>query len=201
MNKSVILLFSFILLSCSHRQEPTLYYQTDDEFAKRDWFDIEEYWSNRDSIEDYVKEFTNSDTIRIEKGWNALSHNYYQKCYRTKDNIKMQITSNYYLSGEIMDKYLFWNDYYSFLIGKEYLYDKMGNIINIIDHDEPFKFTLEQVMNFIKENNIKGYYLIRRIDPNPIWKIIVFHPVTEKWECCIVLNGVSGEILEEKLYN
>ena len=39
-------------------------------------------------------------------------------------------------------------------VGNKLHFDEQGNVIEIINHDEPYKFTLDQVLDYMKKNDI-----------------------------------------------
>lgn len=50
-NKLLIIITIFFVFSCKQKEETFIYNQTNDELTETNWFDIEEFWSNKEKGE------------------------------------------------------------------------------------------------------------------------------------------------------
>ncbi len=135
------------------------------------------------SSEIYVAEYQHPDSL-------VTRHYYYNK----KDK-KLRTVLTLYASLE------------EFLIGKEFHFDKKGKLIQVIDHDESFRFTLENVYGFVEQqgvdlSNRRTYDLFRSVDgydmgnytiEGVVWVVRTFEPVSMTY----ILDGNTGRILKE----
>jgi len=91
-----------------------------------------------------------------------------------------------------------------FLKGKGYFYDLMGRLEEVIDYDIPYKYTWENVLDFVKKNKIKLYdthTLIQRYkdkEKGYCWWIRWKMPWEQK-VCLVMLSGEDGRILDKKI--
>ncbi|MCD8177546.1 MAG: hypothetical protein LUE98_09030 [Tannerellaceae bacterium] len=200
MNKLQILYCIFILLSCKQKEQ--VYYQTTDEFAKREWFDIEEYWSNDEKGQyDHYIFINNEDTLRVEYSFvNNVS--YSKDIFLKKDGNIIRQTYSFYLSGEIESKWQYWDSNFKFIFGKSYRYDKIGNITQVKDFDEPYIFTFEDIKQFVSEINLEPDYINREIDSlqSPIWQVSGKNSLYPDQYRYIELHGKTGEVLNDTIF-
>ena len=182
----------------------------DNKFEK---FDIEWLKENATAISDdkipdyeYLK---NNETSTIFMGgrktygywvWKFFNDSYFaiNKLYYPNGNIKEK---GWHFNKETID---------GFKKGVWYYFDESGKLIKEIDHDEPFKFTAEDVFRFCRQdercNLVKGYVSKRESSSirrelqfldykNCVW-IITNHLSGERET--IILDGISGKVLSRE---
>lgn len=88
------------MFSCKQKEETFIYNQTNDELTETNWFDIEEFWSNKEKGENI--EYFLEDSIFVEESWSRMDNQYERYCYFRKKNIITHFVYN--SSGEIISK-------------------------------------------------------------------------------------------------
>lgn len=68
------------------------------------------------------------------------------------ENQLFKVYRRFYPTGEIQFKGV--SSIYGFRVGKWYYYDEKGNLIEVVDHDKGFDFTMEDIFAFCLANNI-----------------------------------------------
>lgn len=99
-NKLLIIITIFFVFSCKQKEETFIYNQTNDELTETNWFDIEEFWSNKEKGENI--EYFLEDSIFVEESWSRMDNQYERYCYFRKKNIITHFVYN--SSGEIISK-------------------------------------------------------------------------------------------------
>ncbi|MFV0345694.1 MAG: hypothetical protein ACK5IQ_05535 [Bacteroidales bacterium] len=116
--------------------------------------------------------------------WGSLYRRYYE----------------YYPSGVLRKAGVTYRE--SVKLGTWYEYNEEGRVIDIIDYDRPFKFTLNDVLDFMKRNNIKDEdleHLARAVvkkngKDQAYWE---FEIKLERYMKRIyTLDGVTGDVVE-----
>ena len=116
-------------------------------------------------------------------------------------NPYFQINKKFYTNDTIKEKNI-WCEF-GFNVGKQYYYDESGELIQVIDHDEGYDFTLEDVMGFCERNRFyfnnfhkyKNLYSLKKEtdeNNNPVWHIR-YYASTEPAE--VLLDGKTGKII------
>lgn len=95
---------------------------------------------------------------------------------------------------------------YNVIIGKRYEYDQDGNIEKVIDYDEKFPFSIEQVLNLMKEKydaNIEHMKIrqkgsgVRNFDTEqPYWEVI-YGSSEKRGAWLLHIDGKTGEVTEK----
>jgi hypothetical protein len=91
-----------------------------------------------------------------------------------------------------------------FCKGKGYVYHPAGMLVEVIDYDAPYKYTWENVLNFVKKNSINLYdshTLIQRYEDREkgfCWHITWKVPMKPAVNVAI-LSGEDGRVLEQRV--
>jgi len=163
-------------------------------------FDIATFEKNKDENNEYI--FYINDSIIIKQSDDV--YEYYEK---VKDQNSYFYTINRYYKNGILK-----------LTGKHFLnnfqkgiwkeYDEQGNLIKETNYDAPYKFTWENVLDFIKMRDIdmtsRQFQVIRSFDfgnfdeakkDKPYWAITYEDGSATKK--VIILNGINGTVMKE----
>ena len=124
------------------------------------------------------------------------------------------ISKVYYPNGNIKEKGLYFL-YGGFEKGVWYNFDEQGNLTDSIDHDEPYKFTFEQVLEFARKEGIEYrkfdveyeilppdtytelYRFLDDYIKKSVWIIRHWNQKRRQLEE-ITIDGVTGEVLERQ---
>ncbi|MET4140961.1 hypothetical protein [Pedobacter sp. UYP1] len=160
-------------------------------------------------VYDYQKENENGDHIRIS----GDNYGDFRSEQRIKNAYFNQIKT-YYQNGNIKSKGLEFNVFYgSFKKGIWYGFSPEGKLTSNIDYDIPFKFTFEQLVEFLKKENIPlkkgpiaqnpGYLTsVKRNAENgkePFWQVS-WLKASDKIED-IAINGLNGKVISRRVRN
>ena len=196
-----------------------------EEIAKRR-FDIETF--NRNKIKEYEDIPGNNDQIYEFVDSMGICHE-----QGSTDNVYYEVLT--YPDSLVCDAYVFYasGTIKSFAralvkgtadIGNEVHFDEQGNVTEVINHDEHHPFTLEQVLAYMKENDIdiwnKYVRITRRIElfeeepPIPYSWIITIElfpevdfeelmrqrkPIPPLRERTIELDAVTGKVVKDTI--
>jgi len=114
------------------------------------------------------------------------------------------IYKKFYADGGIMEKGGFC--WFGFKIGKWFYYDKIGNILNIIDYDEGYNFDERKIFHYCLKNNIPlkkvldgprtTMHKIKSNDKNNTW-VITYPNYDSGFYMTVVLDGGTGRLLKK----
>ena len=159
-------------------------------------FNIDEFNKNKDESEYWY--FTDAD------GYNVVQYSVIDVFveYRRKPEDLFGEYRTYYSDGNLKEeKQQLLNN--GFFKGKGYRYDSTGRLIEEIDYDIPYKYTWENILDFIKDHTIDVYdshTLIQRYkDKEKGFCWLIMWKSSLKAELNVVmLSGEDGNILEER---
>ena len=148
----------------------------------------------------------NGTLIKMEE------YNTHKAYFEHRKNQYFYISKVYYPNGNIKEKGLYYSEFEK---GVWYNFDEQGNLTDSIDHDEPYKFTFEQILEFARKEGIeyrkfdveyklsrieKYTELLRFCDENykkHVWFIRHWNRQRRQLEE-IMIDGVTGEVLERQ---
>ena len=138
-------------------------------------FDIKKFYEDNENGLGKTYELSNGNQIQEgagEKGSWFLKNEKLKNSPYTKYKL-------YYHTGVIKQKGLLYED--SCEIGIWYDFDEKGKLIKVRDLDEPFKLTIEDILLFLKKNNLNSerYFSINRS----------YDPSTKKGTWSLLYNG------------
>jgi len=135
----------------------------------------------------------------------------YSECHKDQ---YFYISKVYYPSGNIKEKGLYFL-YGGFEKGVWYNFDEQGNLTDSIDHDEPYKFTFEQVLEFARKEGIeyrkfdveyelsspeiytKLYRYFHNYYKKHVWLVRHWNQKQRKLER-IIIDGMTGEVIKRE---
>ena len=160
-------------------------------------FDIETFNKNKD--ESNYWEFTDNEDIEVVQ-YSIMNNEYYERKKKPKDLIEEYYA--YYENGNLKkEARCFMNNF----IGKAYIYDSTGKLTEIIDYDINYKYSLENVLCFVKKHKIDllhKHTIIKRYEDKKrgygyCWFIMWQNP-RKKGLTVVILSGEDGKILEKR---
>ena len=169
-------------------------------------FDIKKFNSNKNDLNQFSFKLNETTTasqrelkdeyIEVIKSDTSLFEDF--KSYHKNGNLKASVKRypNSFLKGELKE------------------YDKDSNLINIIDHDEPFNFTWRDIEAFLMAHEVKdlkkNIISIRRFNENKTSKFVRKGPYWQLefkgrykdliGQFSIELDGITGEELLVKRF-
>lgn len=108
-------------------------------------FDIKRFDKNKDEAEDYI--YTLKDGSRIRE-FGYKERGYFSECSNGKS--LYSVGKSFYVNGNIQAKGPKFKD--DCEIGIWYEFDEKGMLIKETNLDEPFKITIEDILEFLKKN-------------------------------------------------
>ncbi|WP_010520662.1 hypothetical protein [Aquimarina agarivorans] len=160
-----------------------------------DTFDIIEFNKYKDESKTY--EYSLKDGRKVTQ-FGDDKGGYYE--YTDIKNIpKFKKYKEFYSSGVLKVKgKIYEND---FALGVWEYYDEDGNLEKKVNYDKPFKYNWGNILDFIKKNKIDIFKNTTHISRNsentpPIWQVTWQYDNTRLKS--ITINGITGEIIEEK---
>lgn len=157
-------------------------------------------------------EYKKKDNFSIYMGGDESGGYYYLKFF---NDSYFSIVKEYYPNGNIKEKGWHFNQQNTngFKKGIWYYFNESGELINEINHDEPFKFTAEDVFRFCEKEHIVlekgdkpyaeyGFHTEIRKElkyndyKNCVW--IIRRQINGGENEQIVLDGISGKVLSRK---
>ncbi|AYN03374.1 MULTISPECIES: hypothetical protein [unclassified Flavobacterium] len=106
----------------------------------------------------------------------------------------------YFSNGNIKSKLI--SSWLGFSVGKSYKYDENGNILEVKDWDEDYKFTFNNVLVFLDKMSIKiqkpSPIQISKTNTNGIktWSIL-FPNIVIKKNITYILSGLDGSVINQ----
>ena len=165
-------------------------------------FDIKEFHANNDGAGYYKRVLSN---VSIEKrSLHDADRNivgYIEVCEN------LYTPYNYYYEYDKRGNLRRSLDYFDrFVIGKEYNYDSLGHVTKTIDHDKPYKFSLDDLIKKMKEEYgcdildkerlIKVYRSEGKDDLHKPWYEVCCLEDTSVYYCNrYLIDGTTGETL------
>jgi len=197
MNKLIAIWCCFSLLQCTGQVKHKMEYFNIELY--KDW-EIDNRYSQREDKKFFKKQHERlsiwfvHDNIQVER--TSIMHPYRRTpIYFRKNNVLY--------TNEI--------EFYQFSIGIQKLYDETGKIIEEIDNDKPYIFSLPQLIEKIKkehdvdlEDLRQGCSVHRRVDENlkkPIYEVYLLSkedPYSKKKY--FLIDGVTGELIHTTSY-
>ena len=153
--RAIALAILILLTACGSKNERLLKQLGMEEIAKKR-FDIETFDRNKRKEQGYISnnndsiyEFTDSTGVYHEQ--TSTDKFYYEKII--------------YPDSLVYDAYVFYRNGAIKIFGRSLIkgvvnlgnlvyFDEQGNVTEVINRDEPYKFTLEQVLDYMKKNDI-----------------------------------------------
>jgi hypothetical protein len=207
MKKIIILLCIVSFCSCTGQSTTTGKKNT--EKIKKDtmeYFNIERYkdWeTDNDYLPNGKDKFLKKGNERIEIVCNERT-------------IYIQVTNtlnpygtrkNYYPKNKLLKSVFY--EFYTVLIGTARKYDEIGKLVEEIDYDKPYKFSIKHLIEKVKkecnvdlENKARGIGVDRRIDENlkkPFYEVYIKSKDDIEGEY-ILIDGTTGETLFKSIY-
>lgn len=160
-------------------------------------------------VYDYQFQAENGDNIRFS-GDNYGEYRLEQRI----SNAYFNLIKIYYQNGNVKSKGLEFNVFYgTFKKGTWYSFNPEGRLTSTIDYDTPFKFTFEQLVQYLEQENIPlkkgtlaqnpGYLTsIKRAVPDnqsPVWQVS-WLKAPDKIED-IVISGITGKVVSKRIRN
>ncbi|MCD7933463.1 MAG: hypothetical protein LUH15_20080 [Tannerellaceae bacterium] len=143
------------------------------------------------------KHFMRGDTMLVRM--NMRSDYFYEyRYYKYKGEPVYEIFTFYPETNKIHSKVRLHGEYV-FSIGKEYIFDQKGKVETIIDHEEAFSFTMEDVYRFIEKQALP-LHKIKRYSENtnrPYWYVTFDDPADPEKAFAFYLDGKTGEVFKE----
>ncbi|WP_143273710.1 hypothetical protein [Aquimarina sp. MAR_2010_214] len=195
--KTLFVILALIQIGCNAQNKETnsvTNEKNNNQNKAMETFDIDTYNKNKDQAENYI--FTLDDGTKVTQFGNQES-GYYE--YSRKQNSFFEKRKSFYASGKLkIDGTMYFNSYQK---GIWNYYDEQENLEKTIDYDQPFTYTWDDILKFVKEKKIdlsKNTTRISRTTEGviPTWGI-TWHYDSGRLKS-ITINGKTGEIVEEK---
>ena len=133
-------------------------------------------------------------TRRIWKGDYGFSETIFSS------NPRFKTQKRYYPTGGIKDKGVFYSG--GMKVGLWYHYDEKGNLIEMVDHDEGFDFTLEDVLAYRLNNHFPVPWEkigIEKLNEGKVKAWYVSY-VIERTKFTTILDAKTGAVIERRTY-
>ena len=163
-------------------------------------FDIETFEKNKNHLNEYS--FITKDSSVIEQGEWQFG---YEETIKPK-GLYLQTYNKYFKNGKILMTGDFFPNDFEKGVWKEY--NEQGNLITETDYDAPYKFTWEDILEFIKERKIDmgtpQFQVNRNFDfgnfdeskkDKPFWAI-TYEDGSDTMKV-IILDGITGKMIKE----
>ena len=187
MYRLIILIFILIITSCKAQIK---------KHTSMDTFDIKTFDKHKDHLSRY-NYIRKDSTVVEQRTWQFG----YEEVIMPKNNL-IHIFNKYNEDGKLMLTGDFFPNDFEKGIWKEY--DEQGNLIKETNYDTPYKFTWEEVLEWIKERNINmesDYFEIYRNageeeGEKPIWAI-TWEKEDKSSLRVAILDGSTGKVQKE----
>lgn len=199
MKNKITAIICFILLGCNRNVNES---QTKDNLIIMKKFDIENFKKNTKSGKTEKQcEFIIGDSIFKCR---ELENSFYEEAKKKNENLKL--VSNYYKTTKTLKNS--GSSFYSIVFGVSKFYNEQGELIDEINYDENFSFSVYDLINKIKDvydidlkNTTKIANVIRGFDKsnNKFYYNILFKKSEGQEENTkfITVDGQTGEIIDE----
>lgn len=118
------------------------------------------------------------------------------------------IRKNYYPKNKLLKSVFY--EFYSMLLGGAKKYDEGGKLIEEIDYDKPYKFSIKELIEKVKkeydvdlEKKIENNWAKRKVDQNlkkPFYEVSLGSKEIPGQQDYILIDGTTGETLFETIY-
>ncbi|MCD7933461.1 MAG: hypothetical protein LUH15_20070 [Tannerellaceae bacterium] len=188
----IITFFFFFILIMGCRR----IYIPDPEFVQENHFEFMTIDSDCSNIVIYDSAFIQDDSIKVRIFYDYPYFHKYR--YYNYNNIPVYEFFTYYSSSQIYRKERL-HGKFLFKMGKEYFYDKKGKVTKIIDHEELFSFTLEDVYNFAEKYPMPLHKIKRYKEDleRPYWYVIFEDTTNIQKAYAFCIDGQTGEVFKE----
>lgn len=208
MRKITFILFSVLFMMCSCKG------QHKDEQTKRKSITEKKIVKKKDtSMEHFDIENFNKHVVDDERNFTDNKGNVIRQ-FKTNDGFQEEVTApdnyfvtskSFYEKGSIKEKGNIFHGN-GFVKGLWINYDENGNIIKQTDYDAPFKFSWDDVLQFMKKKNINPMdnftYVNRTISSLPAWHLSwdtkEVAPDGKKILKNVTIDGITGKISKEE---
>jgi len=159
-------------------------------------FDVEKFNKNQagGQYNFHVPQSTNN-VQQVEIGLNG----YYERITNTKSRYGEY--REYFQNGKLKQEGLFFND---FMIGIHRIYDKNGKLVDRIDFNKPFPFSIENLIRKIKNkykidiaDPDKHIFLSRSTNPSSHYDVAIDIEDSSGLQRWLKVDGVTGRILSD----
>jgi hypothetical protein len=203
MNRYIALIFIVFFIACGNKKSTTNDNDNTNNKISQQMthrkFDIEAFNKHKDES-DYWS-FTDKNGVEIVQLKLGDGDGFIERQRKPKELFEEYYA--YYENGNLkQEAHCFIHN--GFFKGEGYFYNLIGELIKVIDYDIPYTYTWENILDFIKKNNIDPYNehtFIQRYEDKEkgyCWDVMWRIP-SELAVNVVILSGEDGRILEKRI--